>query len=489
MTRVLVVTSDPIGPKMAGPAIRSWNIALILSAENEVRLVTTSKLDAQSAPFEQYLVPPGRHRAFRQPRDVGRRHRLPGARDVDVPVAARTRRSCSSPTSTTRCTSSSSSRRATCRSPSTSGPSPTAPSCSTSSCCAPTSSWRRPTASACSTSGQLAALGRLNPLTYGDEPDLKRLLRIVPFGLPSEPPVHQREVMKGVVPGIGRDDKVVIWGGGLYSWFDPLTLIRAIGVLYARRPSVRLFFQGTKHPGVAEMPIVQESRELARELGLLDTAVFFNETWVPYEERQNFLLEADAGVSTHGFHLETTLAFRTRILDYLWAALPMVVTKGDSFGELVKREELGVAVPPGGHRRARRRARAHPVRRGVRRAGAREHPAGAGAVPLGERPRAAERLRPRPVAGPGPRAHRAHQRGATPAGQALRPRPRLPSRRALPARGRDGGRQAEDRRPAARPRAPGPARRRQRESRRRTPVPSRPASPDRRRHAPTTLFG
>ncbi len=74
--------------------------------------------------------------------------------------------------------------------------------------------------------------------------------------------------------------------------------------------------------------------------------MFFNETWVPYEERQNFLLEADVGVSTHGFHLETTLAFRTRILDYLWAALPMVVTKGDSFCELVKREELGVAVPP-----------------------------------------------------------------------------------------------------------------------------------------------
>jgi hypothetical protein len=34
------------------------------------------------------------------------------------------------------------------------------------------------------------------------------------------------------------------------------------------------------------------------------------------------------------------------VLDYLWAELPMVLTKGDSFGELVKREELGIAVPP-----------------------------------------------------------------------------------------------------------------------------------------------
>ena len=64
MTRVLVVTSDPIGAKMAGPAIRAWNIALHLSGENEVRLVTTSLLDPQEAPFGQYLIPPGRHRAF-----------------------------------------------------------------------------------------------------------------------------------------------------------------------------------------------------------------------------------------------------------------------------------------------------------------------------------------------------------------------------------------------------------------------------------------
>jgi glycosyltransferase involved in cell wall biosynthesis len=345
MTRVLVVTSDPIGPKMAGPAIRAWNIALILSDENDVRLVTTSLLDAQQAPFSQYLVPPGNDRAFARLErwaevivfqghamsmfrslraskkllvadiyDPMHVEQLEQARELPMReyikvVSDRTELL--------------------------------------------NEQMLRADFLLCASDrqrlfylGQLAALGRLNPHTYGDEPDLKRLIAIVPFGLPSSAPVHQKQVLKGVIPGIGVDDKVVIWGGGLYSWFDPLTLIRAMGVLAARHDNVRLFFQGTKHPGVAEMPIVQESRELARELGLLDSAVFFNEAWVPYEDRQNYLLEADAGVSTHGFHLETTLAFRTRILDYLWTALPMVVTKGDSFAELVKREELGVAVPP-----------------------------------------------------------------------------------------------------------------------------------------------
>ncbi len=73
--------------------------------------------------------------------------------------------------------------------------------------------------------------------------------------------------------------------------------------------------------------------------------MFFNDTWVEYDQRQNYLLEADAGVSTHKLHVETTFSFRTRILDYLWAGLPMVVTEGDGFADLVAAEKLGVVVP------------------------------------------------------------------------------------------------------------------------------------------------
>jgi glycosyltransferase involved in cell wall biosynthesis len=152
-----------------------------------------------------------------------------------------------------------------------------------------------------------------------------------------------------VVPGIGRDDKVVLWSGGLYNWFDPFTLIHAIANLAKKHSTVKLYFQGTKHPhpGVPEMPVVKEARDLAESLGMLDSHVFFNDSWVPYHERANYLLEADCGVSTHRDHVETTFSFRTRILDYLWASLPMVVTEGDYFGDEVKAKSLGVAVPAG----------------------------------------------------------------------------------------------------------------------------------------------
>ena len=73
----------------------------------------------------------------------------------------------------------------------------------------------------------------------------------------------------------------------------------------------------------------------------------FNDGWVPYEERGAWLLEADIGVSAHHDHLETRFAFRTRIVDYLWAGLPVVATRGDALGDWVANGGLGRAVAPG----------------------------------------------------------------------------------------------------------------------------------------------
>lgn len=196
--------------------------------------------------------------------------------------------------------------------------------------------------------GQLAALGRINPRSYDSDNSLRSLLAVAPFGIGDEPPVSARHGIKGAVPGIGTDDKVVIWGGGIYNWFDPITLIRAVGLLAERRPDLRLFFLGVKHPNpnVPEMEVSFRAHELARELGLLDRVVFFNDGWVPYEERADFLLDADLGVSTHFDHLETAYSFRTRILDYLWSGLPIVATDGDTFASIIRQYELGRVVPP-----------------------------------------------------------------------------------------------------------------------------------------------
>lgn len=194
--------------------------------------------------------------------------------------------------------------------------------------------------------GMLASLNRVNPLTYANDESLRRLIDVVPFGLPDEEPSQTRRVLKGVYPGIGENDKVLLWAGGIWDWFDPLTLIEAVARVAKRRPEIKLFFMGTRHPAsnmVTGMTLKAE--ELARRLGLLDRNVFFND-WVDYEERQNYLLEADIGVSTYVEHLETRFSFRTRMLDYLWTRLPILTTTGDVMADLVERNGLGLTVPP-----------------------------------------------------------------------------------------------------------------------------------------------
>ena len=195
--------------------------------------------------------------------------------------------------------------------------------------------------------GQLAALQRLNPKNYDRDSSLNSLLAVCPFGLSSEPPQQLSPAIRGVVPGIGPDDKVIIWAGGVYNWFDPLTLVSAVHHLSQDHPDVRLFFLGMKHPNpyVPEMKMAWDTRELSDRLGLTGKHVFFNEDWVDYDQRQNYLLDADLGVSTHYEHVETTFSFRTRILDYLWAGLPIVATEGDTFGRLITSAGLGLTVP------------------------------------------------------------------------------------------------------------------------------------------------
>lgn len=194
--------------------------------------------------------------------------------------------------------------------------------------------------------GMLSAYDRINPKEYDLDRNGEKLVGLMPFGISDKPAVHTKSVLKGVWPGIDRNDKVIIWGGGVWNWFDPLTLIRAMKIISEKRSDVKLFFMGVKHPdpSVPKMKMLSDALELSKELGLYGKYVIFNFGWVDYESRQNYLLEADIGVSCHFKTMETRYSFRTRILDYLWADLPIVCTKGDYFADLVENARLGKAV-------------------------------------------------------------------------------------------------------------------------------------------------
>lgn len=195
--------------------------------------------------------------------------------------------------------------------------------------------------------GALLAANRLNPSNLAQDRTMRRLIDLAPFGISAtDPRPSGTPAIKGVLPGIGPDARVAIWAGGVYNWFDPLTLLRAWPGVVERIPEARLVFLGLRHPNPTnpEMEMGRRALDLAASLGLRDRTVYFNTSWVPYDRRQDYLLEADLGVSTHFEHLETRLSFRTRILDYIWAGLPIVATEGDSFAGWIERTGTGRVV-------------------------------------------------------------------------------------------------------------------------------------------------
>jgi len=252
--------------------------------------------------------------------------------------------------------------------------------------------------------GSLLSLNRINPETLDYDPDLVNLISIVPFGIteddePSNNHIYSEEdhdllETKAVVQGRlapylneeepksdnlvdkkltgeqndfprmkmsetgplrkqlpqgGKDDIVLLWGGVISNWFDPLTLIRAVKRVSRVDPRIKLFFLSTSHPNplLPEFDLAREAVKIAQELDLFDKFVFFNEEWVDYDRRGQFFLDADIGVSIHHLHFETYFSFRTRILDYFKYELPTICTEGDCLAELVEKEQLGLVIPAG----------------------------------------------------------------------------------------------------------------------------------------------
>ncbi len=340
--KVLILCADTIGPKMAGPAIRAWEMAKLLSFEHEVTLAALTKPQLTHERFKVEHCEGEAIRLLINHADVivfqgMTMYMFPEIGAVDAAVVADIydpfhiealeHRKHESPY-----------ERWMTNMFDTQIINDQLVRADLMLCASPKQRdfWL----------GQLAALGRINPATYDQHPGLEGLLEIAPFGLPPEPPVQTRHAIRDEIDGIDHDDLVLIWGGGVYDWFDPSTLIRGVALAAKENPKVKLFFLGIKHPNPA-IPMMARAREAIRtaeDLGIRDTHVFFNEGWVDYDDRHNYLCDADIGVSTHFLHIETELSFRTRILDYLWAGLPILATEGDSLSNMVTLNDLGEVV-------------------------------------------------------------------------------------------------------------------------------------------------
>lgn len=186
--------------------------------------------------------------------------------------------------------------------------------------------------------GFLAALGRVNPELVARDPDLRSLIDVVPFGVPAELPPHRPYLPPRRAAGERR-----LLFGGLYDWYDPWTLLDALAAL--DRPDWTLVVIRNPNAGTPQR-LFAAVEERCRSLGWWGGRVQALD-WVPAERRHDLLRDVDLLVAPHRPTLETRLALRTRFLDALAAGCPVVTSEGGAMSALLRAHQAGWVVPAG----------------------------------------------------------------------------------------------------------------------------------------------
>jgi glycosyltransferase involved in cell wall biosynthesis len=193
--------------------------------------------------------------------------------------------------------------------------------------------------------GWLGACGRLVPEALRGDPEARRLLAVVPFGIPEAPPRADGHPLRAAI-GASGEDRIALWTGGLWDWMDPALAVRAHAIARRTVPRLRLALLAGQRPGSPSQRMTAAADE-ARSIAGEGVGVHFVGEWVPYAERGPWLLDADFAVSAHKPSLEAELSFRTRLLDCLWAQLPAAATSGDVLAAEGERDGWARLAPPG----------------------------------------------------------------------------------------------------------------------------------------------
>jgi glycosyltransferase involved in cell wall biosynthesis len=174
--------------------------------------------------------------------------------------------------------------------------------------------------------GVLSALGRINPASYGED-----IILVAPYGIyRDEPKAKTKPITKQVED---ESIKKILWFGGIYPWFDLRQLIDAVKLLNKTVPS-KLIIVGAKNPFNYHPDLLRKYDEVVEHIsnsGADDLVIM--QDWIKFDDRADWYLDSDLVVVINKEGEENKLAWRTRLVDFMWANLPVITNAGDPLGE------------------------------------------------------------------------------------------------------------------------------------------------------------
>jgi hypothetical protein len=177
--------------------------------------------------------------------------------------------------------------------------------------------------------GLLAASRRLSTGDFRRDDPLIHVARMTP---PSNLPT----AVERLPPRTG-DELVVLIAGAFLPWYDYEGFEATVRTFVQQHPTrIRFVVMGGNPRSPETTRSVQDRFEHLADRGIVQLVGL-----VPFDERAKYYLGADVGLLIPPDSVEDELSARTRVVDYLWARLPIVTPGRDEYSSLVLEASAG----------------------------------------------------------------------------------------------------------------------------------------------------
>lgn len=184
----------------------------------------------------------------------------------------------------------------------------------------------------------LGLLAASKKLSYGKSEQTDPLIHVIPMTPPPEPPVLEEKVIQKK-----PEELMLLVAGAFLPWYDYPTFFDALTILSKKgQRNFKVVFMGGNPRNPKFERIVQKMGNLPE---LQKNIVYAG--LVPFKQRANYYLLADVAINIPPITIEDELSVRTRVIDYIWAGLPIISPAKDEYSAIVVNEGAGFSYEAG----------------------------------------------------------------------------------------------------------------------------------------------
>jgi glycosyltransferase involved in cell wall biosynthesis len=183
----------------------------------------------------------------------------------------------------------------------------------------------------------LGLLAASKKLTYGTHNTRVPLIHIIPMTPPPTPPELQEKIIDKK-----PEELILLVAGAFLPWYDYTTFFKALKILTQKgKNNFKVIFMGGNPRDPTFEKTIQKMAKTTLQEKLIITGL------VPFKKRANYYLSADVAINIPSPTIEDELSVRTRIVDYLWARLPIITPARDEYSQIAVNNGAGFTYEAG----------------------------------------------------------------------------------------------------------------------------------------------